>query len=276
MGGSHSFSGSNTSAEQQQNVYGPQGAALSNLWGAAQKLFEGQDLSAINKLAGNISGQMANYAQMANPAYQNQLGGGFQNAALNGMYENFLSSPTATQRWQQGATGGNSFTQPLIDSATNALQQNYEQNARPQTEAGAMMAGQSGSSRHGVSDAIQQRELGQDKAAVTNQIGQQNYWNQLGLEKEIAQGLDANKLQALQQWQGVTDAQNRNQQWGMGAGQGMQGMANNALQPMSYAQQLPWQNLQNYAAAIGAPIVLGSGSSESKGRGHSGGFSMNG
>ena len=253
-------------------VFGPQAEALTGLYGHAGNLYGSQDFAPFQQYANSMTPWMQQQAMMAQPAYQQQLQGGIKNPALDKAYGNFLSSPTATQQWQQAATRGNSFTQPLIDSATQQLQQNYDWNTRPRTNMGAVSAGQSGSSRHGIAEGLQKSQLGMQKAQVAKQIGQQNYWDQLGLEHQIASGLDQNKLDALSQWGGLTQDQNKNQQAGIGFGSNMQNLGMGTLAPMMAGYQLPWQMMGNYANVIGAPTILNS----QRGKGNSSSIGVQG
>lgn len=268
FGVNYGDSSSSNKFMSQDNVFGPQADALTGLYGQASNLWGGQNFAPFQQMAGSLTPWMQQQAMMAQPAYQQQLRGGIQNPALDQAYGQFLSGPTATQKWQQGATGGNSFTQPLIDSANQSLQQNYDWNTRPNTNLGAAAAGQAGSSRHGIAEGLQKSQLGSQKAQMTNQIGNANYWDQLGLEQQIASGLDANKLQALQQWGGLTQDQNANQQAGIGYGSQMQNLGMGSMAPMMMGMQFPWQMMSNYANTIGDPTVLnyqkGSGSSKAQ------------
>lgn len=102
-------------------------------------------------------------------------------------------------------------------------------------------------------------------------VGFETFDKDLNRKMGIAQRADQFDMGRLQSAGNMLGQQQGAMQGGLGAGKGMQQLGMGQFAP----SQVPWQNVSQYASAIGRPTVLGSGSgsgsADSKGFGLSGG-----
>lgn len=276
-GGSHNIQSSRSSADYGQNVFGPQSGALGNLYGDARQLFGNQDFSGLND-AGRWGGDYGRMiAEGAMPGYQNQLGGGFQaNPGLMRAIQESMSGPSSMGQMYNSIVGGegNTYIDPMVDAMKSGMQTDYDRNFNPSLDMAAAAAGQSGSSRHGIESALGKSELGRNMSNAESMLRGSAYDTDLNMKLDIARQADLGRGQAQDRGIDLLRMQNQNQQGALAGGQGMQGMGNAPMNIQTQLNQIPWQNLLQYAQAIGAPTVLGSGSQRGNSKGNAGSVSV--
>lgn len=271
MGGSSSKSESESKSDMSQDVWGGQQGALQDLYGNASALW-GQNMGQM--------GQMQNQADMAaermnqsytgqQPAWMNQLGGGVYSGTNDAVNQSLVDSLSASmsgpsnmgQMYESIVGGeGNTYIDPMVDAMKQSTQQDLERYGVPQTDAAAVAAGQSGSSRHGIAEGLMRADAAQNMANQEAQMRGQAYDKDLAMKMNIAQQADLGKGQAQQRAIDLMNSQNAAQQWGLGQGGMMQQQAMGGMAPYMQMQQAPWQAFGQYANAIGGPTILGSGS----------------
>lgn len=276
MGGSSSKSESNSSANMNQDVWGGQGDALQNLYGNAENLF-GQN--------GQYSDQLNNIAQSLGPAFQNifggaqqgmqdQLGGGaYGDSAeirqqlmdsmggrsnMGSMYESIVGGP------------GNTYIDPMVDAMRQSGNQQL-QTMESGTGLDAAALGQGGSSRHAMQNAMQNAQGAQDMNQQEMNMRGGAYDTDLAMKMGIAQQADSNRQADQNRMMDMLSGSNASQQYGMGAGQGVQNLGMGQMAPWMQAQNQGWGAMNNYANTIGAPTVLSSGSQNANSKASAGG-----
>ena len=276
MGGSLGGSKSGSSSSSSQNVMSQQIPFLQQLWGMStgnvgqndyinqigNSAQNSQDL--LNSLFGsqsNLQNQLASGgaygdSQQYIDPLMNSMG---QRSNVGSMYESIVGG------------SGNTYVDPLIyqmrkDSATNLA---TLQNAN---SLDATAAGQSGSSRQAMQNAMLGAQANKDLMTQEAQLRQSNYDNDLAMKMGIAQQADSNRQaeqdRLLSMIQGSQDSMNN----ATNMGSLLQSIATGGMDNWLKAQQGSWNPLNNLANIIGNPTILSesSGSSNSKGFGTSG------
>lgn len=274
MSGSMGKSESEQDNESQfnQNVWGPQGGALQNLYGQMSGLFDQSNNQVQGQIPGAIGQQQQVYNQ-AMPAWQQQMqGGAFAGMPLQANYQDALQGGGNEQFINESIMGGagNNYAQAMKDKMSgDAFDRLGRQFA--QSDLRASNAGQSGSSRHGLLQADMARQSMDRLADQQTDVGFETFDKDLNRKMGIAQRADQFDMGRLQSAGNMLGQQQGAMQGGLGAGKGMQQLGMGQFAP----SQVPWQNVSQYASAIGRPTVLGSGSgsgsADSKGFGLSGG-----
>lgn len=329
MGGSSGKSKSSSGGGFQADVWGPQGDALKGLYQSAANMYgnAGNYMNPIKQsatYAANEAGRAGRYAgDMMRDAYsrgsgmqesgfgtgmqgaQQMLGGGAigDTGDIRGMLMESLAQPLGRSNvgsMYESIVGGpgNTYIDPMVDAMKRSAGENL-QTLQNQTAMQAAAAGQPGSSRHAMQNAMQSAAINQDVLDREMEMRGGAYDKDLAMKMDIARQADTNMLQNRQQTQqnlmnmlGQSDANVRagmgfggdlasmGQQamagggaFGQGYGQTMQNLGMGTMAPFLQAQQSGFAPLQQYANVLGGPQLIGQGqlSGKSKGLGTSGG-----
>ena len=276
MGGSIGGSKSGSSSSYSQNVMKQQIPFLQQLWGmATDNVGQNDYINQIGNSAQN-SQDLLNSLFVSQSNLQNQLasGGAYGNSQQYiDMLLNSMGQRSNVGTMYESIVGGsgNTYVDPLIQQ----MQQDSAQNLATLQNANAMdatMAGQSGSSRQAMQNAMLGAQANKDLMTQEAQLRQSNYDNDLAMKMAIAQQADYNHQaeqdRLLRMIQGSQDSMNN----ATNMGSLLQSLATGGMDNWLKAQQASWNPLNNLANIIGNPIILskGSGSSKSKGFGTSG------
>lgn len=276
MGGSIGGSKSGSSSSSSQNVMSQQIPFLQQLWGMAADNVGQNDY--INQIGNSAQGSqdMLNSLFGSQSNLQNQLasGGAYGNSQQYiDMLLNSMGQRSNVGTMYESIVGGsgNTYVDPLIQQ----MQQDSAQNLATLQNANSMdatMAGQSGSSRQAMQNAMLGAQANKDLMTQEAQLRQSNYDNDLAMKMSIAQQADYNHQaeqdRLLKMIQGSQGSMNT----ATNMGSLLQSIATGGMDNWLKAQQASWNPLNNLANIIGNPIILGksSGSSKSKGFGTSG------
>ena len=283
MGGSSSKSDSSSESGMQfdQNVWSPQGSALTDLYGQAGSLF-GQSNEGMQNLTPGATQQMQGVFDQSNPAWQQQMqGGAFQGMDLQGQYNDLMSQgPNQTSNMQDinamiMGGSGNNYADAMRDQYTQDATR-AQQNMLGNLDARAAASGMSGGSRHGTATAQGMDDINRNLQSNMANVGYQTFDKDLDRKLSIAQQADSNNLARYQSQlgsaQNMLGAQQGAMQGGLNYGGQMQNLGMGQFAP----QMAPWQAMNAYGGAIGAPTVLSSGSGtmfgDSSSKGMSGGM----
>ena len=271
MGGSVGKSKSSGSSKVNQSVMSQQIPFLEQLWGMGANNIGANDYIAQIGGAAQNSQDLMNNLYNSQSALQQQLanGGAYGNSQqyidklmgsmgqrsnVGSMYESIVGGP------------GNTYVDPLIDSLRSDSAQNL-QTLRNQNALDATAMGQSGSSRQAMEDAMLGAQANRDLTGQEVALRQSTYDKDLAMKMGIAQQADSNRQmeqdRLLSMIQGSQDSINNAGNYGTLLSSLTSGM----VSPWLQAQQGSWNPLNNLAAIIGNPTILGSGSSNSKSKG---------
>lgn len=276
MGGSIGGSKSGSSSSSSQNVMSQQIPFLQQLWGmSVDNVGQNDYINQIGNSAQN-SQDLLNSLYVSQSNLQNQLASGGAYGNSQQYIDELLNS--MGQRSNMGTMyesivggSGNTYVDPLIQQ----MQQDSAQNLATLQNANSMdatMAGQSGSSRQAMQNAMLGAQANKDLMTQEAQLRQSNYDNDLAMKMGIAQQADSNRQaeqdRLLSMIQGSQDSMNN----ATNMGSLLQSIASGGVDNWLKAQQGSWNPLNNLANIIGDPTILGksSGSSKSKGFGTSG------
>lgn len=275
MGGSIGGSKSGSSSSSSQNVWSGQSNALQQLYqNALNNLGNNDYINQIGDSAQN-SQDLLNSLFVSQSGLQDQLSSGGAYGDSQQYIDKLLNS--MGQRSNVGTMyesivggSGNTYVDPLIEQMRKDSAQNLStlQNANSMD---ATMAGQSGSSRQAMQNAMMGSQINKDLATQEAALRQSSYDTDLGLKMGIAQQADSNRQaeqdRLLSMIQGSQDSMNN----ATNMGSLLQSIATGGMDNWLKAQQASWNPLNNLANIIGNPTILGqsSGSSKSKGAGAS-------
>lgn len=220
---------SKSRSQSQDSVWGEQSPYLKDLYGQAQAQSQRTPEQ-------SVAGFNPMQTQGFNMARDYATGGGQDIYGNTANALNFgLNAADVNQ---------NPYFQKAMQSAIRPITQNFQENVLSGGEDQALAAGQYGSSRHGVSDALAKRDYMNTIGDVTANMGSQAY----------GQGLNT-MMQSLGQ---AGNVQNMGL-FGSNVLQNIGGQRQGMTQAMMDA---PWNNISRYQQAIGGPVKLGtSGSS---------------
>jgi hypothetical protein len=278
MGGSSS-SGSGwqggTSQSQNSNSGGSQFGQnvsnqpwLENLYNQAGNLYNSQVGQTSNMTPGAIDfqNQQAQSAAGANQGMQQGgvYGGlGIGNQLMQSLQQS-QNNPSNMQQVNSMIMGGNGNTSldamrgTLESDAARAGQLNSATNA-----AQAAASGMSGGSRQGVADALGRGEINRALTANEANLGYQSFDKDLQRKLDIAGAADTNTFNRQNLMSGMLGQQQNTVNQGIGNTTGIQQLG---MGQFNAASQ-PWQQMQGYQQALGAPNVLNSGNSWNQGQG---------
>jgi len=255
MGGSVGKSSNKGGNTWSNNVWGPQGEALGQLYDKAFEFFDqtpGGAVEGTDKIFNTATGAWED--QAAGGAYGdsadirdrlfNMMGG---RSNVGSMYESIVGGP------------GNTYIDPLVESMRSDASQNLA-TLQSGNALDAAALGQSGSSRQAMENAMLGSEVNRALSGDINQARAGAYDRDLAMKMGIAQQADASKQAEQDRLFDMLTGANQAQ---TGAISNMGNMMGGAL-----GSQNAWFNpLMNLANIIGGPIMTGSGSSSSKGKG---------
>lgn len=278
MGGSLGGSKSRGSSSSSQNVMSQQIPFLQQLWE-----------SAIGNLGKNdYQSQIGDYAQKSNDMLnglfgsqsnlQNQLssGGAYGDSQqyINQLLDSMGKRSNVGSMYESIVGGsGNSYVDPLIQQMQKDSAQNLStlQNANSMD---ATMAGQSGSSRQAMQNAMMGSQANKDLMTQEAQLRQSNYDNDLAMKMGIAKQADSNNQseqdRLLSMIQGSQDSMNN----ATSMGNLLQNLATGGMDSWLQSQQASWNPLNNIASILGNPTILSNGSSKSSSKGLGGSGSI--
>lgn len=272
---SFSFGGGkqDSSSEFSQDVWGPQGDALKDLWAQSGGLLGDQRFN--NQLYGR--GEMLNdYNDQLMGGMQggmgNLLGGGsmgntdeLRNQLMSGMARN-SSSPSNMSSMYQSIVGGagNTYIDPMVDAMKRSGMENLDR-MQAGTGLDAAAAGQGGSSRHAMQNAMQSKAMNQDMLDREQNLRGMGYDKDLAMKMDIARMADTNQQANFDRQFDMLKQADSNVGAGMGYGQSSQNVGMGSMNPWMAAQQAQWNPYMWQGNLIGDPTVLGSGSGDSSG-----------
>ena len=253
-----SKSDSNNQAQYGQNVWGPQGNALQNMYGQQSGLFDWSNQGMQNMAPGASQNMQGIFDQSMNP-WQNQMqGGAYAGMDLQGMYAQDRQGGGNEQFMNESIMGGagNNY----VDAMRGQMQQYSDQRLGSYLAMNDLRAsgyGQSGSSRHGYTEGKLHDQSEQNLGRMQTQLGYESFDKDMDRKMNIARNADQFDMQRMQQSGNMLGQQNAAMQGGLNYGQNMQNLGMGGMAPY----MAPWQAAGQYAQNMGRPTVLGSGSS---------------
>lgn len=279
MGGSIGGSKSSSSNSYSQSIPQEQLNALNSLWQSTLgQLNSGNNYTqqignSANQSAGDLSSILGNMTGITN---QMAAGGAYGNSddIRNKLYS-MMGQDSQTGQMYNSIVGGNgnSYVDPLIDSLRSDSAQNL-QGLRNQNAMSAADVGQSGSSRQAMEDAMMGAQANRDLTTQENSLRQGAYDTDLQLKLGIAQQADSNNQSEQDRLYNMLSGNQSSLQNAGSMGTLLSQLASGQMSPYLQAQQSQWDPYSNASNILGNAIVLGngSGSSNSKGFGTSGGL----
>lgn len=256
-----------------QNIPGFQASALNSLYGNASNLFNSTN-NQMQPLVGGVSSTNNDIYKNTIPALDSALKGGqfsdptFKNQLISSL-DNSLNNPSATQQVYSNVMGGNgnnyadAMKASFIGDANRATD-----NMLANLDARAAASGMSGSSRHGIAQARGLYDINSNLQKNMADVGYNTFDKDLSNKLNIAQQADSNTLSRQQMLSNMLGSAQDTSNNAIGSlGSATQNLGMGTFAPF----MAPWDSLNNYAAAIGSPTVLssGSGSGNSKAMGQS-------
>ena len=264
MGGSISKSDSEADSSSQfsQDVWAPQGDALSSLYQQAGDLFGQTNAGMQSQIPGAVDSMQGVFNQ-ADPAYQQQLqGGAYAGMDLQGDYNRALSQGGGNEQFiDQSIMGGagNDYADAMkgqIMQQAGDLQNQMLQG----TDARAAAAGMSGGSRHGTAQAQGMENINRDAQNAMTNVGYNTFDKDLDRKLGIAQRADTYDMNKLNMAGGMLGQQQNAMSGAIDQGSQMQNLGMGQFAPY----MAPWEAAGSYSNAIGAPTVLGAGTSSAE------------
>jgi hypothetical protein len=277
-----SKSKSKSGSEFNQNIWSPQGDALQDMYSSASGLFANNNKYAnqFEDMANQLSPYMQNIMGTADKGFQNQMGGGsiqgtdnIQKQLMDSIRQTTEGGSQTGKMYNSIVGGeGNSYIDPMIDAMRTGSQENLDRNIG-QGELSATSAGQGGSSRHAMSDAMLTRGALQDMNQNEANMRGSAYDTDLNMKLDIANQADKGIQSSQQRLMDMLSQSDSNQKDAMGFGGVMQNLGIGSMAPMMQASQQPWDAFNQYAGALGGPTVLSSGNSNASSKSKSDGAS---
>lgn len=268
MGGSagKNKSESSGSTSSKENVWGTQGDALEKLYGSAADVFggQGQYEGLFNQIAQSLQPQFKETTTGAGQGMENLLGGGafgdttdVRRALMDSMAQTQGGSQTGKMYESIVGGQGNDYIDPMVDAMKRSSMDNL---AQMQSSAGmdATKAGQGGSSRHAMQNAMLAQNANQGMLDREMQMRGGAYDKDLAMKMDIAKQADLGIQNTQQRYMDMLGGANQNVNQGIQAGQSVQNLGMGQMSPYMKAMTAPWQSMTNYANVLGRPTVLGS------------------
>lgn len=282
-GGSLGKSESNSKANASQDVWGPQGGALQNLYGAAEQLWGGMgnQMNQISQGVRQANPYVQGAANSAMPAWQQQLSGGdtgqLGRDSMPGLRQSLqqsMNSPSNTQNMYRSIMGGegNSYADPAINSMYGDAYRNFDRGFRRNNDASAIGTGNFNNSQRGIAEGVAMGDLNRDLMSRGSQMRYDAFDKDLGMKMDIAKLADQNIGAAQDRTINMLNQGDANRYNAIQGGAGMQNLGMGMLAPGMAQMQAPWQMMGQYSNTIGGPTVLSQGNQ----RGSSKGLGMSG
>jgi hypothetical protein len=287
------MSGSSSSGHQQgNNMYATSGSynnAANSEFG--QNVFQANALDQLYGQAGNLFGQTNRQSQVLTPGainYQNQVaqnanaanqrnmqGGAYGGLNIGNQLMSSLrqsgSTPSATSQIYGQMMGGSG------NNYADAMKASYISDAnRAQKmmlgnlDARAAASGMSGGSRQGIAEALGNSDINRNLQQNLASTGYNTFDKDLQNKLNIAQQADQGTFNRQQLMSDMLGQQQGTANQGIANAGNIQGLGMGQFN----AANSPWQGMQQYQSALGAPTILNQGSSSSTGKGASSGFGM--
>jgi hypothetical protein len=253
-------SGSSMSGTANQHIPQFDINALKTLFGTANTTFKNSNKSTLARTPAVQRG-INSVASKSSGAWADLLkGGAFKGVnpgAVLSKIAGFQDTPSQTSQLYAQMMGGkgNNYADAMkneyIKDADRTRELNYAN-----LDARAAGAGMSGGSRHGVAQALIDRDINANLQKNLATTGYETFDKDLANKLGIAQQADSNMLARQNMYANTgnsfINARNANTNAGIAGAGNMQ----NVNMGMFAPGQMPWSNLQNYASAIGNPIIL--------------------
>ena len=283
--GSLSGNRSKSKSRSSQNVWAPQGDALQDLYGLANELFGGtqwyQDM--INQQAQDSTNRMGQSYDMAATGADRMMQGGavgdtadIRKSLLDSLNRTSTSPSNTAQMYQSIVGGeGNEYIDPVVGAMKDSAMDNFNRMSSSNA-VDAAMAGQGGSSRHAMMDAMLGKEINKDLMAQEANLRSGAYDKDLQMKLDIANLADQNVMSSQDKMLDMLRMSDANLQSGTSASGGLSELGNNMMSPWMSAQDSSWNPMDRYADVVGGPTVLGSSSGKSSGWGFGSSASVGG
>tara|TARA_R110000803_G_scaffold210829_1_gene284071 strand:- start:15805 stop:16647 length:843 start_codon:yes stop_codon:yes gene_type:complete len=265
MGGSSSKSKSKSGGMYQDSVWGGQSPYLTSMYGQAGDLFGQTNSGMQGQIPGAVQG-MQDVSSQANPAWQQQLGGGvYQNMDLQNNLMNSLNqsqnNPSAMSEINGMIMGGdgNNYADAMKSSFMTDAGRAQDQMLQTM-DARAVASGMSGGSRHGTAIGQGMRDINQNLQQNLAMTGYNTFDKDLERKLQIAGQADQNTFGRQQMMSDMLGQQQNTQNQGIQGGMNMQNMQMGQFAPY----MMPWDAMNQYANTLGGPTILGQGSQSGK------------
>lgn len=273
--GSKSKSKNQNSYQFNQDIPAFQSAALSKLYKTASGLF-GDSNKALGKQIPGATNYMKEVSGSTLPALQDTLSGGvYKNLGVGSQLMDSLAeslkSPSNTQKVYANIMGGegNNYADAMKASFVGDANRTRD-NLMRTLDARATGSGMSGGSRHGVVQALGNYDINSNLQKNLADVGYNTFDKDLNNKLAIAQQADSNTLNRQGMLKEMLGEQQGTVNTGVNQAPGVQNVGMGEFAPT----MMPWEALARYAATIGAPTVLSSGSGQGSGSSKAMGNSM--
>lgn len=253
-----------------QNVWGPQGGALQNLYGQMGNLFDQTNQGMQTQIPGATQGMQGIFNASQNPWQQQMQGGSLAGMDLQGNFQNAFDTGGGNEQFiDQSIMGGqgNDYVGALKDQMQADSDKRLGRSFAG-ADARASGAGMGGSSRHGLLQARLAEDEGDRLGDQQTRLGFQTFDRDLDRKLGIAQRADRFDMDRMNTASGMLNSANQNIQGGLNMGGQMQGLNMGQFAP----GMAPWEAAGQYSGNLGGPTVLGSGSSSGSSSGSGSGF----
>jgi len=287
-GGASAFGGHQRSKNKSsfgEDVWGPQGDALGDLYGQANQLFGGnqQFANILSSLAGNLGGYNQDILDRASGNQDYMMGGGsigdssdIRNDLMSSMRRTGEQGSQMGNMYNSIVGGeGNTYIDPMVDAMKASGQENLDQ-VHNRNAMSASAAGQGGSNRHAMQNAMATSAMNKNLLNKEMEMRGGAYDKDLGMKMDIARMADSNTQSMQDRMLDMMKGGDANRNAGMGYGSDMQNLGMGTMAPWMQASQQPWDAMNRYSGVIGDPTVLGSGKSSGSSKGTSMGGSVGG
>lgn len=270
MGGSLAKNKSSSSGDMSQDVWGGQGGSLQGLYNNAANLYRGQQGDELSDIATDLGSYNQGLMDTSMGGFENQMGGGSfgDTSDVRTRLMESMGNPSQMGEMYNMIVGGegNTYIDPMVDAMKEGAMEN---NAMMQSgnAMDATAAGQGGSSRHAMQNAMTNRFSNQDMMNKETMMRGGAYDIDLDRKMDIASMADTNSQLEQDRMMSMMYGSDQNQQAGMGFGGAMQNLGMGSMAPWMQSQNQDWSNMGNYANTIGGPTVLTSGGQSGSGKG---------
>jgi hypothetical protein len=269
------FSSSDSEQEQggdfSQDVWSGQAPFLTRMYGQFNNLFP-WTTSGMQRLTPEAVSGAQNIFQTAQPFWQQQMtGGAYGGQDFGAMYQDALQGGGAEQEINQMIMGG--AGNDYADAMKQEMQSDAFDRLGTTLSALDLRSGGTnlpGSSRHGIVQARAVEDEMDRLGKMQTGIGYETFDKDLQRKLDIARRADAFDATRLGSISDNWARQQAAQQGGIGMGANLQALNMGQFAPY----MMPWQGAGAYANAMGAPVVLGQGSSFGAGESGSTGVSF--
>lgn len=315
FGGSKSKTDSNTnqeassSSELNQNVYDPNGAYsnfynnANNLWNYSSPNFNMgmgmqntiqpfmNNAATYGRNQGEYMGRGGAYGQGSMANVRDGVGDSITSGMQSSPYlDKYLQNGSRSSKMYNDIIGGegNSYIDPLVNRMNRSGQEQL-QGMQNRNAVGAAAMGQSGSSRHAMTNAMAERGIHNDMLDRETQMRAGAYDTDLNWKMGIANMADSNALSAATQadsnlmnnrdaGMSYMNSNDANRQFGMNYQPMNQNLGMGMMAPWQQQTAMPWNLMSMYSNTMGNPTVLSNANSNSNSsmmnnsRGSSGSF----